>query len=319
MTRTNANLLMLLAGLLWGGGFIAQQKAMDDIGPFLFIVLRFSIAALAIVPLAVWEQRKARASRPVAELGGNAGPPKAGIVAGMTVVSLCFFATMGAQQVGLLATTVTNAGMLTGLYVVLVPIICFVFLRQYQPLIVWPCAAAATLGIWMLGGGSFNALTWGDGFVLIGAIFAALHVIAIGHYAQNTNRPVALAIAQFAIGAVLALIAYLIARVFDWQFEPAANWEIIKAAMPSILYAAIVAGAAAFTLMAICQQYTPASDAAVLLSSEALFAALGGALLLGERLSALGYLGCAILFAAIVVVSFASAQSEPLTVPDRAN
>ena len=304
MSRTTANLLLLLAGLLWGGGFIAQQAAMDSIGPFLFIALRFALAALAIVPLAIWEAKRAPTNT-----AGSTGLLKSDVW-GIAWVSTIFFIAMSLQQVGLLATTVTNAGMLTGLYVVMVPIIVFLFLSERPPALIWPCAVAATFGIWLLGGGGFDRFTWGDVVVLIGAVFAALHVIAVGLVVTRSKRPIAVAVSQFAIGSVIAIVAFGTARWFDWQHEPAVTTATLYQALPEILYAALVAGAAAFTLMAVCQQFTPAPDAAILLSSEALFAALGGAIFLGERLDVLGYLGCAILFGAIVLVSFASAKSE---------
>lgn len=304
MSRTTANILLLFAGLLWGGGFIAQQTAMDSIGPFLFIALRFALAALAILPLAVWEANRATPNET-----GSTGLARRDFF-GIVWVSIIFFIAMALQQVGLLATTVTNAGMLTGLYVVMVPIIVFLFLSERPPALIWPCAVAATIGIWLLGGGGFDRFTWGDVVVLIGAVFAALHLIAVGRVATRSKRPIAIAVSQFAIGAIIATAAFGVTRWFDWQHEPAVSTATLYQALPEILYAALVAGAAAFTLMAVCQQFTPAPDAAILLSSEALFAALGGAIFLGERLDLLGYLGCAILFGAIVLVSFASAKAE---------
>jgi len=304
MSRTTANILLLFAGLLWGGGFIAQQAAMDSIGPFLFIALRFALAALAILPLAIWEAKRSTSNNE------NSWGLERKDVLGIIAVSLIFFVAMSLQQVGLLATTVTNAGMLTGLYVVMVPIIVVILFAERQPALVWPCAAAATFGIWLLGGGGFSRFTWGDWVVLIGALFAALHLIAVGRVATSSGRPIALAVSQFALGAVISTGAFMIARWFDWQFEPAVSSETLYQALPEILYAALVAGAAAFTLMAVCQQFTPAPDAAILLSSEALFAALGGAIFLNERLDILGYLGCFILFISIAVVSFSSAKDE---------
>ncbi len=304
MSRTTANLLLLLAGLLWGGGFIAQQTAMESIGPFLFIALRFALAAIAILPLAIWEAKRAPE-----HATGWSGLMKKDL-RGIAWVSIIFFIAMALQQVGLLATTVTNAGMLTGLYVVLVPVILFLFLSEKPPALIWPCAIAATFGIWLLGGGGFDRFTWGDIVVFVGAIFAALHVIAVGRVASRSKRPITIAVSQFALGAIIATIAFGGARMIDWQYEPAVTSATLYQALPEILYAAWIAGAAAFTLMAVCQQFTPAPDAAILLSSEALFAALGGAIVLGERLDLLGYIGCAILFSAIVLVSFASTKVE---------
>ena len=299
MPRTTANLLLLFAGLIWGGGFIAQETAMQDIGPFLFVASRFILASMAVLPFAIWEFRKQGRDYPLT------GQHWIGIFS----VACVFFTTMMLQQIGLLATSVTNAGMLTGLYVVLVPVIAFVFLREAQPAIVWPGALVAFLGIWLLGGGGFERLTWGDWVMVLAAIFAALHVIAVGRTVTSSGRPIAVATVQFALTGAMGLAGFAITRAIDWTYEPAISMQTMVSAAPEILYAGLVAGALAFTIMAVCQQFTIASDAAILLSSESLFAALGGAILLGERLDVLGYAGCGLMFFAIAAVSVASART----------
>lgn len=305
MQRSTANLLLLLAGLIWGGGFVAQATAMEDIGPSLFMSLRMSLAALALLPLALIEHRKSGSQSPFfAELMGK------GMGASAFYVGVAFFLAMILQQVGLLTTTVTNAGILTGLYVVMVPIMVLLIFGERQLPIVWPCALASFVGIWLLGGGSLNGLTIGDGLVILGAAFSAAHVILLGRTVKNQNRPAQLACFQFAYSAGLSMLCFAVLRGFDVSFEPAVSQTTLIAAAPEILYAAFLAGAVSFTLMAYCQQYTDAADAAILLSSEALFAAICGAIFLGERLTMTGYLGCAILFAAIATVGVASARQD---------
>ncbi len=299
MPRPVANLLMLFAGFLWGGGFIAQETAMRDIGPFTFVGMRFVIAALAVLPLVLWlERRSAQPALSAHDMGTIA------------VTGLIFFTAMMLQQIGLLATSVTNAGMLTGLYVVLVPIIAFLALKVAQPKIVWPCALLAFTGIWMLGGGGVDRFTWGDWIILVSAFFAAFHVLAVDWSVRRHRRPYALAFGQFAVAGMAGLAGLLVVRLIDWSYEPAVSLVTLTAAAPELLYAALLAGALAFTIMSVCQQYSAPATAAILLSSEALFAALGGAVLLGERLDLIGYAGCALLFAAIVIVSVASARQE---------
>jgi len=299
MRRLHANLLLLLAGFAWGGGFVAQYTAMDSIGPFLFLGLRFCLACLALIPFVIWEMRSSK-SKPLSTASWWS------LISAGTI----FFLAMAMQQVGILATTVTNAGMLTGLYVVMVPIIAFIVLRQKQPWIIWPSALLALLGIWFIGGGGLDRLTWGDWVMVGAALLAAIHVLAVGHAAQTSQRPMALAATQFFICGISGLAAFLAVQLFGATFEPVPTAQALMGAAPEILYAAFIAGALAFTLMAFCQQFTSSSDAAILLSSEALFAALGGAILLGERLDLLGYFGCALLFAAILIVSVASADEN---------
>ena len=303
MSRLTANCLLLLAGLVWGLGFITQRTAMDDIGPFLFVGLRFTLATLVVLPFALVERARMRQTT-------DWRPFSPAEIRAIVSVGVVFFIMMMLQQIGILGTSVTNAGMLTGLYVVLVPIIAFSVWRQRQPAFVWPGAALAFAGIWLLGGGGLDKITWGDVVVIISAIFAALQVILLGRAVGDAGRPVAIATAQFAVTGVLGLIGFVIVRALDWPLEPAYSIDTVLSAAPEIAYSAIFAGGLAFSLQAIGQRHTGAADAAILLSSEALFAAIGAAILLGERLDMIGYVGCAMMFTAIVFVSVVSAKAE---------
>ncbi len=302
MSRRSANLLLLVAGLVWGLGFVAQETAMEDIGPFTFMTLRFALASLALVPFVLIEHRR------TANSGKNVLAISPGDWLAISIVGLMFFLAMAFQQIGMLGTTVSNAGVLTGLYVVLTPMLAFFALGQRQPKLVWPAAVLAFFGIWLLGGGGLDQLTWGDWFVIFGAIFAGLHVLAMGHVVTGLRRPAAIASAQFAVAGVLSALGFISARLMQWQYEPLVSVQTMLSAAPEILYAALFAGALAFLLMAICQQYTRAADAAVLMSSEALFAIAAGAVLLGERLTWIGYSGGILLFLAITITSLSAAK-----------
>lgn len=282
MTRLQANFLMLLAGVLWGMGFVAQSTAMAHIGPLLFIGLRFVAATLSVLPFAFLEARKAEVP-----IDGRAW-------LAFTITGLFLFAGMAAQQFGLLTASVTNSGFLTGLYVVFVPFLSVVLFRLFPHPVVWPAAMAALAGIWMLSGGAISGLTTGDWLTILSAVFFALQVILIGQYASKTGRPVLLAVMQFTVCAALGLLGALALESIDG----AAIWR----AMPAILFSGIFSGGFAFTLQAVAQRYTPPSQAAILLASEAIFAAIFAAWLLGERIGPLGIAGCALIFAAIVAV-----------------
>lgn len=287
MTRVQANLLLLLAGAMWGMGFVAQSTAMDAIGPFLFIGLRFAIACLSVLPFALWESRRSTASLTVLDKRN------------FVVIGVLLFAGMAAQQVGLLTTTVTNSGFLTGLYVVMVPFLAVLLFRQWPHRIVWPAALSALVGIWLLSGAGKVSLQIGDWLTILCALFWALQVIMIGRSASHTGRPVTLSVTQFGVTAVIALaIASFI--------EPI-DLAAIRIALPEILYAGVFSGGIAFTLQVIGQRYTTAPQAAIFLSTEAVFAALFGAIFLGERLPPLGLAGCGLIFAAILAVEIVPA------------
>lgn len=282
MTRRTANALLLLAGALWGMGFVAQATAMDAIGPMLFIATRFMVAAIAVLPFAMRE-----ASRSGVALGAS-------IWRGFVLIGALLFASNSAQQVGLLTTTVTNSGFLTGIYVVLVPILSVILFRQWPHPVVWPASAITLGGIWLLSGAGSFELTTGDWLTILCAVFAALQVIMIGRLAEGTGRPVTLAVVQFATCSVLAWVAVLLFEKVD----PAA----LMRALPEILYAGIFSGGIAFTIQAVGQRYTTPSQAAIMLASEAVFAAMFGVMLLSEMIPALGYAGCALILLAVLAV-----------------
>ena len=282
MTRVQANLLLLLAGAIWGAGFIAQSTAMETLGPIWFIGLRFAVATLVAVPFALWE--KVRAD----------GPVRLADMRGFVLTGLVLFTAAAPQQVGLLTTSVTNSGFLTGLYVVFTPILTVVLLRKRPHWIVWPAALMASFGIFLLSGGALSALTLGDALTIVCAVFWSVQMICVGVFATRSRRPVALSLVQFAVCALLGCTAGAL-------LEPV-SLTAVRGALPEILYAGFLSSGIAFILQNIAQRYTTAPQAAIFLSSEALFAALFGVLLLGETISPLGYAGCAIIFAAMLAV-----------------
>ncbi|WP_283194193.1 DMT family transporter [Rhizobium sp. AN80A] len=282
MTRIQANLVLLLAGAIWGGGFVAQSTAMDTIGPLWFVGLRFAIATIAVLPFALLEARKSEVKT----------TRRHGML--YLLIGLTLFGVMITQQIGLQTTTVTNSSFLTGLYVVIVPIIAVVFLRRAPHWIVWPGALMALTGIYLLSGGDMSALSRGDILTIFCAVFSAGQITLAGIIVSETGRALTLSMAQFAVTAVVALAAAVIV-------EPI-SWAAIRDAAPEILYVGIFSSGIAFSLQIIGQRYTTSSQAAIFLSSEALFGAALGAVVLGEKISTLGYVGCALMFAAMLLV-----------------
>lgn len=282
MPRSLANLLLLSAGAIWGMGFVAQSTAMQAIGPMLFVALRFALATAVMLPFALMESR--RATRPLTrrELAMFGG------------IGLLLTGGMLVQQIGMLTTTVTNAGFLTGLYVVMVPFVAVVLFRERPHPVIWPGAMLALAGIFLLSGGRIGALTAGDWLNVLCAVFWSFQVFLIGRYASGTGRPVTLAVTQFAV-------CFVIASVLAALLEPFPVQGVIDA-LPEILFAGIVSGGIAFTIQVIGQRWTTAPQAAIFLSTEAVFAALFAAIILGERLPATGLAGCVLILAAILMV-----------------
>ena len=175
MSRTQANLILLLAGAMWGMGFVAQSTAMEHVGPFLFIGLRFVVGAVAILPFALVEAR--RAPRPLSRREWQV----------FAFIGVILFAGMASQQVGLMTTSVTNSGFLTGLYVVMVPFLAVLIYREWPHPVIWPCAFAALAGIFLLSGGDIGALATGDWLTMVCALCWAFQMIFIARYAPQTS------------------------------------------------------------------------------------------------------------------------------------
>lgn len=282
MTRLQANLCLLLAGAIWGGGFVVQSSAMKSLGPLWFIGLRFLVATAAVAPFA-WREAK-RAATPVT--------PRT--YAAFTAIGFALFAGAVTQQIGLLTTTVTNSGFLTGLYVIMVPILTVLVLRRAPHWIVWPGAILALVGIFLLSGGSLTRLSYGDGMTIVCAFFWSIQVFLIGIFASQSGRPLMLSVWQFAVTGICATIAAIILEPISWLAVANAGLEIA--------YAGVFSSGLAFSLQVIGQRYTTAPQAAIFLSSEALFAATFGALILGETITPIGYVGCGVIFLAMLLV-----------------
>jgi drug/metabolite transporter (DMT)-like permease len=287
MSHARANMFLLFAGAIWGMGFVAQSSAMDNIGPWFFIGLRFALAALTMLPLALRENMRAGKM------------PERIDMFKFAMIGLTLFLGMAAQQNGLMTTSVTNSGFLTALYLIMVPLLGIVLFRQMPHIVIWPAAMCALLGIFLLSGGKLDALQRGDWLTILCAFFWALQILLINRYANASGLPVTLAVTQFAVTAVLGFAAALAFERIDWT-------AAILAA-PEILFAGVFAGGFAFTFQAVGQRHTTASQAAIILSSEAIFAAFFGALILEERLRPLAWLGCALIFAAILAAELVPA------------
>ncbi|WP_443750821.1 DMT family transporter [Asticcacaulis solisilvae] len=284
VSRLQADLLLLLTAAIWGLAFVAQKSGLDGMGPFGFVGARFLLSTIVVLPLA-WREWKGRAGLPAMT------PKDWGL---MGLLSLAFFAGAYLQQAGMVTASVTNAGFLTALYVVFVPVIGLFVFRHRQSIIVWPACAIAIAGVWLLNGGRLDHLSMGDALVIGCAAAFGLQINLMGIVVRQSARPFTICVAQNAVTAVAALaLAGLHEHI---------TVAGIQSSLVPILYAGIVSGGIGFALQAFAQQHTPSADAAIIMSGEALFAALSGAVLLHERLGAINWLGCGLIFAALLLV-----------------
>jgi drug/metabolite transporter (DMT)-like permease len=284
MTRFTADLLLLFAAAVWGMAFVFQKTAMEAIGPCTFIAARATLAALALAPMALLEHRRLQPRVKLDIPGLCAVAASSGTV---------FFTAAALQQYGLQTATATNGGFLTALYVVLTPALVWL-LRGVRPgPSLLPAVALSAGGTWLLGGGAFAALSGGDWLIAACALFWAAHVL-LSERGSAFDRPILFTCLQFVAVALLAL--------FGVALTENVSLAALASAKGEILYVGLLSSALTFTLLTAALKYAPASEAAVIVSTESLFAALAGALLLGERMPSIGWLGAAFIMAAVVLV-----------------
>ncbi len=277
-----ANLLLLITALIWGFGFVAQRMGMDHLGPYAFNVCRFLVGALSLLPLLFFFRKK--------EGGSIEFSPsfwKFSILAGCAL-----FGGATLQQVGIQYTTVGKAGFITGLYVVIVPILGLYLHQKIGRWTVIGCVLAV-LGLYFLSIKKDFSMGWGETLVLIGAFFWAVHVQVIGSANNRKVDALRLALVQYLVCAGLNLILSLI-------FETVSINQMMQAS-GAILYAGVVSVGIAFTLQVIAQKRVDPSRAAIILNLEAVFAVLAGWLFFAEILSEREFLGCLLMFAGMML------------------
>ena len=276
-----ADLILLLVAVIWGFGFVAQRLGMDQLGPFGFNGSRFLLGALSLLPLLLFFKAKP----------GQADTGK--LLRGGILAGLLLFVGASLQQVGLLYTTAGNAGFITGLYIILVPMIALLW-GQKTGLNTWSGALLAVAGLYLLSVNEDFSMNKGDVLELIGAVFWAGHVLLIGKLSPQMDS-LRLSIVQFVVCAVLCLLTAAI-----WEADTLSVANIATSWQP-IVYAGVFSVGIAYTLQVVAQKDAPASHAAIILSLEAAFAALGGWWLLDEHLDGRALTGCALMLAGMLL------------------
>ena len=286
LTRARSNLLLLLVALIWGSAFVAQSVATRSLGSLMFTGLRFALGALVVAPFAWREWRELRARR---------RQPRPRDLAHIAGLGTLLFMGSAMQQVGMLTTTVTNAGFLTALYIPLVPVLGWLVLRHAPHWTTWIAAAGCVAGSWLLtGGGSLANFRTGDWWVIASSLPWSAHVLLVGRAANQLHGAMLVACGQFIACAVLALVLGLV-------LEPVSAHGVAQALLP-IVYTGVLSVGFAFTLQVVAMRHAHAADAAIVLSSETVFSAAFGAVFMGDRIGATGLAGCALILACVLVV-----------------
>jgi drug/metabolite transporter (DMT)-like permease len=279
--------LLFLTAIIWGLAFSAQRSGMASVGPFAFNAVRFAIGALSVVPLIIITRTRERTAGP----SGGPRPSRAKKLAYISVTGVVLFLGTSLQQTGLVTTTAGNAGFITCLYVVLVPIAGFAFGRRSGPRI-WLGAALALSGLYVLSIGSGFNMRRGDILELAGALFWTAHILVVGRFGSLMDA-LELAVGQYAVCSLLSLAGAL-------ALEPRAFAGTMGAAVP-ILYGGICSTGIAFTLQIYAQKTAHPAHASIIMSLESLFAAIGGIVVLGEPLTLRLAIGGAMMLSGTIV------------------
>ncbi|REG60259.1 drug/metabolite transporter (DMT)-like permease [Paraburkholderia sp. BL6669N2] len=281
-----ANVLMLIAATIWGSAFVAQRLSLDAIGPFLFTGLRFLLGALVVLTLIVCVRRPALAELWKREPGGARELLGAGVLLGAVLA-----ASISLQQIGLQYTKVANAGFISSLYVVIVPLLGVLF-RHRTGIGTWLGAGLAAAGMYFLSVNEHFSMLYGDWYQLAGALVISIQMMLVGRFALRHDT-LMLALVQFVTCGLACLVVGL-------AIEPISLAVIVRAA-PTILYGGALSVGVAYTIQVVAQKHAAPAHAAVIFSMEGVFAALAAWVVLGETLSARALFGCALMLAGLIV------------------
>ncbi|WP_319560646.1 DMT family transporter [Marispirochaeta sp.] len=283
--------LLLMTAMIWGFAFVAQRVGMRFIGPFTYNSVRFALGAVSLLPLLYWRRKRGKQIRSAARLR-----LRVSLAAGAFL-----FIAASLQQIGIVYTTAGKAGFITTLYVVLVPLFG-IAVRRGTGVAGWVGVVLAVSGLYLLSVREGFSISPGDLLVLASAVFWALHVLLIDLYGRYVDS-IELSIIQFAFCSVLCTITAL-------AFEAPSVSGILTAAVP-ILYGGLFSVGIAYTLQVVAQKNAPPSHAAILLSLEGAFAALGGWLLIGEVLDPRSLAGCVLMFAGMLASQWQVITGSP--------
>ena len=275
-----SDFILIFVATIWGLAFVAQRAGMEHIGPFTFNGLRFILGTLSLLPV-IYFTRNSKSRRE------NRGLLKSGLISGVIL-----FGGISFQQVGIVYTTAGKAGFITGLYVVFVPVIGFLIRQGRTHAATWIGAVLACSGMYLLSVTKDMSVNKGDILVLFSGICFAFHLIVIEKFTHRFNTAW-LSLVQCMVCSILSL---LVAAVF----ETFVISDILKVSIP-LIYGGVFSVGIAYSLQIYGQKNSPASHAAIILSLEAVFAAIGGWMILNEVLSGRGILGCTLMLAGMLV------------------
>lgn len=285
------SIMLLITSIIWGTAFVAQSEGMNYVEPFTYNAMRTLLGGVVLIPVMIlfrFSDKRNGKEKSSCSL-------KSTVIGGICC-GIALFIASSFQQAGIAQTTAGKAGFVTALYIVIVPMIG-IFLHKKMPLRMWLFIAIALAGFWLLCIKQDIGISSGDLLVFFGAIFFAVHITVIDYFNQKNTDGVLMSCIQFFTAGLLMLICMFI-------FEKPTIPNIMGAG-GTILYAGILSCGVAYTLQILGQKHTNPTLATMLMSLESVFAALSGWLILGEKLSIKEFIGCVLIFAAVILAQLA--------------
>tara|TARA_B100000408_G_scaffold51323_1_gene39284 strand:- start:145 stop:1038 length:894 start_codon:yes stop_codon:yes gene_type:complete len=285
MKKTVSFACLLVCTFIWGTTFIAQDTGMDNIGPFTFNSVRFFVGFLVISPFVFLFERK--------KINIQTRAKANEFIKLIIPVGVFLFLGTVFQQVSLLYTDVANSAFFTIFYVPMVPIIVYFLFSERLHWSIWPSVVACIIGGYLLSDVSDVNIRFGDGLVLIGALFWALHIIYIGKIIDQFDLPFLIAMLQ---NIIVAGFSFFLVIMFE-----EIDFSKIRLETVEILYAGILSGGVAFALQLFGQKNISAAPAAIVMSLEGVFAAISAWIILNQLLGLNNIIGCTLILGGVLL------------------
>ena len=292
MSHMKANLLMLIASLIWGTAFVSQKTGMGAIGPFTFSFARFFLASLTVLPLVLIYE-----SNNFSKIVKNKNYILLSLLAG-----LALFGGMGIQQYALLKSQIANTAFLSTLYVPFVALISRFIFRSHLHWIIWIAVLLCLYGSYLLSSNQAFDIQKSDSLLFIAAFFFALHIIIIDIFMKKFYSP-------FTFGFIQYMIVFLISMILAFSLEMPTLTNI-KIEWFEIIYTGVFSAGIGYTLQIIAQSKASPAPAAIILSMESVFGAIAAWILINQSLDINKIIGCLAIFIGVIIVQLVQIKTN---------
>ena len=288
------NLMLITAAAIWGSNFVFQKIVATDIGPFFFMSLRSLLGSLTLLPIIKFFSRKTPMPR----------YDRASFLSLLKTAALCGTFNVGGcvmVQFGLIYTNASKAGFLNAIYIIFVPVIGMLFFKKKASRFMWLGIVLAVIGLYNLCLAETLTINPGDLIILASTLCFATHIHLIAKYVQKFNG-MHLSCLEFFWASFLCMVLSLI-------FEDPSVSQIVQC-YPSILFAGVLGIGVCYALQVTAQKYTDPTVAALLMSLESVFGAIGGVFILGEAFTLKEFIGILFIIAAIIIAQIPSKKTK---------